>query len=106
MQLNVLAISCQKKKPSDGDSTPRNDNAPITSLERFSAFSAKMDISIAEGKSKKDPMEMIMNISFLDGKVRTDMDMSEIKSAQIPPQVAAQQAPALTNSESLQDLTR
>src|SRR6266498_3630866 len=54
----------------------------------FSAFSSKADLRLQE-KGAREPMTMTVDFAMLDGKVRVDLDMSTVKSKQIPPEILA-----------------
>ncbi|MCD6051629.1 MAG: hypothetical protein K0Q55_3038 [Verrucomicrobia bacterium] len=52
------------------------------------AFSAKADLKMIDG-SGKETLSGPLTYAFLEGSTYTGMDMSQMKSAQIPPQAAA-----------------
>lgn len=53
------------------------------------AFSAKADVQVLDA-SNKEVASMPMNFAFLDGKIRVEIDMSQAKSASMPPGAAEQ----------------
>ncbi len=55
------------------------------------AFSAKTDIRVFD-KDKKETTTLTMDFAMLDGNVRNDLDMTTIKTKDIPPDAAAQMA--------------
>jgi len=52
-------------------------------------FSAKADIRVS-GKSPKESMSMTVSMATLNGKLRSEMDMSQMKNAMLSPQVIQQ----------------
>jgi len=53
------------------------------------SFSSKAEIRMQE-KSGKQPIAMLVDFSMLDGSVRMDLDMSTLKSSELPPAALAQ----------------
>jgi hypothetical protein len=53
------------------------------------AFTATADMTIAD-KQRGEPMQMSTAYAFLKGNVRTEMDMTSMKGASMPPQAVAQ----------------
>ena len=53
------------------------------------AFTAKMTVHLLDA-SNQETMSMPMTMALSEGKVRNDVDMSEMKSAMIPPQAIEQ----------------
>lgn len=53
------------------------------------AFSTRSEMSIVD-ESGKETMSMVANIAMLDGKMRTEVDMTKMKGPSIPPQDIAQ----------------
>jgi hypothetical protein len=49
----------------------------------ISSFSSKADVRMLE-KGAKEPLTMTVDFAMLDGKVRMDLDISAIKSKQLP----------------------
>ncbi|MEK7677894.1 MAG: DUF4412 domain-containing protein [Verrucomicrobiota bacterium] len=56
------------------------------SLARFfgdiKTFTAKADMKI-DAQNPRDSMSMVMGFAMLDGRIRTEMDMTQVKSAQL-----------------------
>ena len=53
------------------------------------AFSAKADVKVTDG-SQKEVVSMPMDFSFLDGKMRVELDMTQMKNSTMPPGAADQ----------------
>ncbi len=53
------------------------------------AFTATCDMRIL-AKGEKTPTTMVMKMSYLEGKMRTDMDMAQMQSPDLPPQAVQQ----------------
>src|SRR5262245_5926958 len=53
------------------------------------SFSSKAALRLQE-KGGKDPVAMFVDFSMLDGNVRMDLDMSTLKSSELPPAALAQ----------------
>ena len=53
------------------------------------AFSAKCDVRIVDS-AQKETAALTMDFAMLDGNVRNELDMTEMKSKQLPPEAAAQ----------------
>lgn len=53
------------------------------------AFTAKADIEVSGGAGPGD-MSMTANLAVLDGKMRTEVDMTQLKSKEMPPQAMEQ----------------
>src|SRR5688572_2402836 len=49
----------------------------------ITSFTSKAEVRLTE-KGGKDPMTMAVEFSMLDGKARMDLDMSTLKSKQLP----------------------
>lgn len=54
------------------------------------AFSATADIKVSEAKSDTVDTTLVMNMAYSEGKVRADVDMGNMKSAQLPAEALAQ----------------
>jgi len=54
----------------------------------FPAFTSKADLRVYD-RDTKEPMTMQVDFSMLDGQVRMDLDMTTLKSKQIPAQTVA-----------------
>jgi hypothetical protein len=53
------------------------------------SFTSKAEIRLQE-KGAKEPVVMLVDFSMLDGNVRMDLDMSALKSSELPPAALAQ----------------
>jgi hypothetical protein len=53
------------------------------------AFTATAEMSVVD-KKRGDPMQMEMSYAFLNGNLRTEMDMTSMKGGHMSPQAAAQ----------------
>ena len=70
-------------------SSPNGLNAAMLKLfGEFTSFSSKADVRVQE-KGSREPMTMTVDMSMLDGKVRMDLDISTLKSKQIPAETLA-----------------
>jgi len=65
-----------------------SDAAFIKVFENFKGFSAELEIAIDSPSQGK--MSMPCTMEFADKKVRTEMDLTKIKSAQMPPEAMEQ----------------
>ncbi|MFN7138224.1 MAG: hypothetical protein ACK4UN_02675 [Limisphaerales bacterium] len=54
------------------------------------AFTATADIKVSEAKAAKESTSITMQMAYLDGKVRADVDMANMKSTDMPPEAVAQ----------------
>jgi len=54
------------------------------------AFSATADIKVSDAKSNTETANILMKMAYLEGKVRADVDMANMKSAQLPAEAVAQ----------------
>jgi len=54
----------------------------------ITAFSSKADVRVQE-RGAREPMTMTVDFAMLDGKVRMDLDMSTVKSKQLPADLLA-----------------
>jgi len=71
-----------------GADSPAGVNALLTRLfGDNTAFSAKADVRVID-KTQKESMAMPMNFAFLDGKVRVEVDMTQMKGNAVPPGAA------------------
>lgn len=52
-------------------------------------FSAKAEVRVS-GKSPEEQMSMTVGMAVLDGKIRSDMDLSQMKNSMISPQMLQQ----------------
>lgn len=72
-----------------GASTPGGGNAILAKLfGETKAFSAKCDVQILR-PGQQEPLSVTTDFALLDGKMRTEMDMSKLASAQMPPNAVA-----------------
>ena len=63
-------------------------NAAMTKLfGKNTAFSAKAEVRMLD-KAQKQTMSMPMLFALLDGKIRVEMDMTQIKSKEMPADMA------------------
>jgi len=53
------------------------------------AFTARAEMRVVDNKAKKETALMPMKFAMLDGKVRADLDTTQIKSSEIPPEAIA-----------------
>jgi hypothetical protein len=71
-----------------GGGTPGMDQAMAKLFGSHHAFTAKADCSITSPSEKK-PITMEMNLSMLDGKTRSELDLTTVKGGPMPPNAAA-----------------
>lgn len=83
--LFVLPLKAQQGM---GGPNIGSDAAFLKVFENFKGFSSDVEITIAS--SKQGNMTMVASMAFADKKVRTDMDLTKIKSAQMPPEAMEQ----------------
>lgn len=62
--------------------------AMIKMFGDIKAFSAKADVRVLD-QEQKETSAMPMTMALRDGKLRTEMDLSEVKMAGVPPEAAA-----------------
>jgi len=76
-------------------SPPGWNAAMIRLFGDFKAFSAKAELRVLD-RTGKESVSMPINFSFLDRKVRMDIDMAQMKGSQAPPeQIAAMKQMAM-----------
>src|SRR6266567_6448066 len=64
-------------------------NAALMKLfGKNNGFSSKTQVRMLD-KTQKETMSMIMDFAFLDGKIRLDVDLNQIKSRDIPQEMLA-----------------
>ncbi|MDB6111496.1 MAG: hypothetical protein JWR69_3246 [Pedosphaera sp.] len=68
--------------------TPGMDAAMTKLFGKNNAFTAKAELNLRMSE-QKEPMTMEMNISMLEGKTRSEMDMTTAKGGPMPPNAAA-----------------
>lgn len=71
---------------------PGNQNALNAAMLKLFAdipgFTSKADVRLLE-KGSTDPLTMTVDLAMLEGKVRMDLDMGNLKTKQLPPQSLA-----------------
>ena len=80
--LNLLPASAQP-----GPRGPRFDASMSKLFGENTAFSAALDFQTKD-KTTGDTMGMPGKLAYLEGKVRFEMDMTQMRSASIPPEAA------------------
>ena len=87
--LLALGLACAVPVIAQLPGTGQNgmNAALLKLLEDLQAFTARTDVSYEEKGSK--PVTMPMGFALLDGKLRLDIDLSLMKSAQLQTQVVA-----------------
>ncbi len=75
-----LSVQAQPGGPGGGPGAGM-DTAVANLFGDFKAFSAKSEIQMDSGRSK---LSMTVNFTFLDGQMRTELDMANLKAAEIP----------------------
>jgi len=80
------AFSATAPMPAPG---PAGLNAAMTQLfGDFTAFSARAEVRLKD-KARKDTLSMGMDFAVLDGKMRADIDLAQIKSKDMSPETVA-----------------
>ncbi|MBA4149312.1 MAG: DUF4412 domain-containing protein [Verrucomicrobia bacterium] len=70
---------------------PSNFNKTLMKIfGKNNAFSATADIKVSDAKSNTESTSLTMKMAYLDGKVRADVDMANMKSAELPPEAIEQ----------------
>jgi len=68
-------------------SAPGGMNAALIELfGRVTAFSARVDVVVVDS-TRQELLRMPMNFAALDGKIRLDIDVSQIRSKQVTPEI-------------------
>lgn len=87
VRLSVIVALCFLSRvgyaqlPSPGQT---GINAALTKLfGDFQSFSSKSEVRMLD-KAQKQSLSMLMDFAMLDGKIRADIDLSRIKSDQMP----------------------
>ncbi len=84
----LLSSALHAQSPMPGGSSAAM-NAVLTKL--FGAnntFAAKSGVRVMD-KDQKETMSVTMNVLSLDGKIRSEVDMTQVKSAELPPELTA-----------------
>src|ERR1051326_3922388 len=69
-----------------GLAQPGLNSSLIKLFGKINAFSSKTQVRMLD-KTQKETMSMTMDFAFLDGKIRLDVDLNQIKSTDIPQQM-------------------
>ena len=81
----VITAPAQAQVPPN----PAGLNASMLKLfGNFTGFSSKAVVRMLD-KSDKETMNMSMNFALLDGKIRLDVDMAQVKSKELTPEMLA-----------------
>lgn len=72
----------------DGSATPMNA-AMLKMFGPNTNFTAKADVRVLDG-AQKENMSLVFDMALFDGKMRAEMDLSQIKNAMMTPQMLAQ----------------
>jgi hypothetical protein len=86
--ISLLPVAAQRG-PSDGQ-MPGMDTSLIKLMGSNTSFSAKANLEMIGTGAGGENMSMPLQFAMLDGKVRTEIDMTEIKSKSMPPEAVAQ----------------
>jgi hypothetical protein len=81
-------FTCLAQMSPGAGATPGMDAAMIKLFGKNNAFSAKAELNL-QMTTQKEPMTMEMNINVLEGKTRSEMDMTTMKGGPMPPNAAA-----------------
>ncbi len=86
LAATLLALPARAQITSPGQT---GLNAAMTKLfGDVTAFSARTEVRMLD-KQGKESMRMTMNFALLDGKMRAEIDLAQIKTADMPPEAAA-----------------
>ena len=86
LAVTLLAMPARAQITSPGQT---GLNAAMTKLfGDVTAFSARTEVRMLD-KQDKESMRMTMNFALLDGKMRAEIDLAQIKTADMPPEAAA-----------------
>jgi len=84
----LLGSALHAQSPVPGGSSAAM-NAVLTKLfGSNNTFVAKSDVRVMD-KDRKETMSVTMNVVSLDGKIRSEVDMTQVKSAELPPELTA-----------------
>jgi hypothetical protein len=84
----LLGSALHAQSPVPGGSSAAM-NAVLTKLfGGNNTFAAKSDVRVMD-KDRKETMSVTMNVVSLDGKIRSEVDMTQVKSAELPPELTA-----------------
>lgn len=86
--LVLLALVCPAPAQLGGSSTPGLNAAMIKMFGETKAFSAQAEARILD-KELKEISILPMTVALREGKLRAEMDLSELKGGQIPAEAAA-----------------
>ena len=86
--LASLALACSAPAQLGGSSTPGLNAGMIKMFGETKAFSAQAEARILD-KEQKEISTLPMKVALREGKLRAEMDLSELKGGQIPPEFAA-----------------
>ena len=87
----ALFLSTTGPAPAQGGPGGPNSGMNPAMLKMFGdvkGFSAKTEMRVLQGQ--KEVMSGTINFAMLDGKTRMEMDLTQMKSAQMPPEFTAQ----------------
>lgn len=89
--LAMIAVTrAQSGLPMSPGSGGAMNSALLKLFGNNTAFTAHAELRVVDNKAKKETALMPMKFTMLDGKVRADMDTTQIKSQEIPPEVIAE----------------
>ena len=84
----LLGSGLHAQSPVPGGSSATM-NAVLTKLfGGNSAFTARSDVRVMD-KDRKETLSVTMKVISLDGKTRSEVDMAQVKSAELPPEATA-----------------
>jgi hypothetical protein len=83
-----LAVKAASQSMVPGSGAGMN-SALLKLFGNNAAFTARAELRVLDNKAKKETTFMPMKFAMLDGKVRVDMDTTQIKSQEIPPEAMA-----------------
>jgi len=86
--LTLLALVFSASAQLGGNNTPGLNAAMVKMFGETKAFSAKAEAHILD-KDLKEISILPMNMALREGMLRAEMDLSELKGGQIPPEAAA-----------------
>ncbi|MBI3852655.1 MAG: DUF4412 domain-containing protein [Verrucomicrobia bacterium] len=84
----LAGLTLNAQTPLTGGSSAGMNAALTKFFGSNTNFTARSDVRILDDE-KKETMSLTMNVAMLDGKMRSDVDMTKLKSAELPPEAIA-----------------
>jgi len=84
----LMGLALHAQSPVPGGSSGGMNAVLIKFFGSNTAFIARSEVQVLD-KDRKETMSVTMNVAMLDGKMRSEVDMTQMKSAVLPPDAAA-----------------